>query len=66
MEHAAHLFADELDQRVEVELAGEGVANTVDRLELGGPSVGLLEETLRFLEQPGVVEGDAHVRGKGR
>ena len=57
-----HLLADELDQRVEIELADERLADPVDGLELGGPRIRFRQEPLRLLEQPRVVERDAHVR----
>ncbi len=42
-EGAAHPFADQLDQGVEVELGGEGLHDAVDRLELDRPLPGLRE-----------------------
>lgn len=39
-----HLIADELDQGVEVELGGHGLADTSDDRKLGRPPVGVMEE----------------------
>ena len=57
-------LADELDDRREVELLGEGAADLVDDRQLGGALIGLGEEPLRLVEQPGVLERDAHARGE--
>ena len=54
-----HLLADELDQRVEVELAAKRLADLVDRRQLGEPLAGLVD-------QAGVLEGDAQARREGR
>ena len=59
-------LADEVDDRLEVELLGEGLADLVDDRQLGGALVGLRQQALRLVEQAGVLEGDAHARGEGR
>ena len=55
-------LADELDDRLEVELLGERLADLVDDRELGGALVRLGQQPLRLVEQPRVLEGDAHAR----
>ena len=59
-------LADELDDRLEVELRGERLADLVDERQLGGALVGLGQQTLRLVEQAGVLEGDAHARRERR
>ena len=51
-ERLAHLLADQLDQRREVELRGDRLADAVDRVELGDTLAGLVD-------QPRVLERDA-------
>ena len=58
LECPPHLLADELDQVVEIELAGEGLADLVDRRQLGQPLA-------RLVDEADVLEGDAQARGKG-
>ena len=46
--------------------ADEALLDAVDDRELGGALLRLAEEDVRLLEEPGVLEGDAHARGDGR
>ena len=57
-------LADQLDDRLEVELLGEGQADLVHDRQLGSALIGLGEQPLRLIEQAGVLEGDAHARGQ--
>ena len=57
VERLAHPLADQLDQRVEVELRGERLPDAVHRRELGHPLARLVDET-------GVVERDAEAAGE--
>ena len=56
-ESFAHLLADELDQRVEVELGRERLADAVHRPQLG-------HALPRFMYEAGVVERDAEATGQ--
>ena len=58
LERLAHLLADELDQRVEVELRRERLADAVHRGELG-------HALTRLVDQASVVERDAQAAGQG-
>ncbi len=51
LEHAANLLADEVEQRRDVELAGELLRHLVDGRKLGGA-------LLRLGEEPRVLDGD--------
>ena len=62
-EERADPLADEIDDRIELELLRQCAADLVDDRELRGPCVGFGEEALGLIEQPGVVEGHAHARG---
>ena len=55
----ADLLADELDERVQVQLRGDGLADAIDRVELGDSLAGLVD-------QAGVLERDAQAGGEGR
>ena len=57
-----HPLADEVDDRLEVELAGERVADLVDDGQLGVALFGLAEQALRLVEQAGVLERTGHAR----
>ncbi len=52
VERLPHLLADELDQRLEVELRGERLADAVHGRELG-------DALARLLHEARVLEGDA-------
>ena len=63
-EHFAQLVADEVDDRLEVELGGDALLDAVDDGELGGALLALLEQPLRLVEEPRVLERDAHAVGE--
>jgi len=63
-EDLADPLSDQVDDRLEVELLGEGRADLVDDRELGRPLLRLAEETLGLIEQARVLEGHAHARGE--
>ena len=62
VEHRAHPLADQVDDRLELELPGERLADLVDHRELGRSLVRLREQPLRLVEQARVLEGHAHAR----
>ena len=57
IEQRPDLFADEFDQRADVELAGHLLRHRVDRVELG-------RALLRLGEQPRVLDRDRRLRAK--
>ncbi len=57
------LVADEIDDRLEIELGGEPFLHAVDDRELRRALVTLLEQPLRFVEEARVLQRDAHARG---
>ena len=59
-EDLADLVADEIDDRLEIELRGEPLLHAVDDRELGRALLALLEQALRLVEEPRVLERDAH------
>ena len=59
-EGLAHLLADELDQRLQLELRGDRLPDGIDRGQLGGALRRLLEQDLGLLEQARVLQRDAH------
>ena len=63
LEHLAQLVADEVDDRLEVELGGHALLDAVDDRELGGALLGFLQQPLRLVEEPRVLERDAERRG---
>ena len=58
--HLAQLVADEVDDRLEVELRGHALLDAVDDRELGGALLGFLEQALRLVEEARVLQRDAH------
>ena len=60
VKHFAQLVADEVDDCLEVELGGQSLLDRVYDRELGVALLGFLQQTLRFVEQPGVLERDPH------
>ena len=64
LEHFAQLVADQVDDRLEVELGGHALLDAVDDRELGGALLGLLEQALRLVEEARVLERDAHAVGE--
>ena len=58
IERPPHLLADELEQRLQIELARQRLADLVDRRELGEALPGLVD-------QANVFQGDAEARGQG-
>ena len=65
-EHVANLLADEVDHRLQVELTRESLLDAVDHRQLGVALLRFLEQPLRLVEQPGVLERDAHTRSHRR
>ncbi len=60
LEHLAQLVADEVDDRLEVELGRHPLLDAVDHRELGGALLGFLQQPLRLVEEARVLERDAH------
>ena len=60
LENLAHLVADQVDDRLEVELGGHALLDAVDDRQLGRALLGLLQQPLRLVEQAGVFERHAH------
>jgi hypothetical protein len=54
------LVPDEIDDRLEVQLLRHPALDAVDHRELGGALLCLLQEALRLVEQPRVLQRDAH------
>ncbi len=63
LQNLAQLVADEVDDRLEVELGGHSFLDAVDDRELRRPLLGLLQEALRLVEEARVLERHAHARG---
>ena len=64
-EDLAQLVADEVDDRLEVELRGHALLDAVDDRELGHALLLCLEEALRLGEIARVLERHTHARGDG-
>ncbi len=64
VEDLVDLVAHQLVHRLHVELGGEALLDAVDDRQLGGALVGLGEQPLRLVEQPGVLERDTEAAGK--
>src|SRR5205085_7917370 len=62
------LIANQVDDRLEVQLRGEALLNGVDNCQLGGALLGFLEQPLRLIEQPRVLQGhtDRQRYGEGK
>ena len=58
--HLAQLVADDVDDRLEVELGGHPLLDAVDHRQLGVALLGFLQQALRLVEQARVLERDAH------
>ena len=63
VQHLAQLVADQLDDRLERERAGDSLLDAVDDGELGVALLGLLQQALGLVEQARVLERDTHARG---
>ena len=63
-EHFAQLVADEVDDGLEVELRRHAFLDAVDHRQLGGATLGLLEQALRLVEQARVFQRHAHRVGE--
>ena len=63
MEDFADLVADDVVDPLHVELGSKRLLHAVDDGELGGPLLALLEQALRLVEEPRVLERHAHARG---
>ncbi len=55
-EDFAQLVADEVDDRLEMKLGREPLLDRIDDLELGGALPLGLEQSLRLVEEPRVLE----------
>jgi hypothetical protein len=66
VEDLGDLVADQVVHGLDVKPLGEALLDAVDDRQLGSPLVRLAEQPLRLVEQPGVLEGDAHARGERR
>ncbi len=64
LEHLTQLVAHQVDDRLEVQLRRHAQLDAVDHREFRGPLFRLLEQSLRFVEQAGVLEGDAQAAGE--
>ena len=60
----AQLVADEVDDGLEVKLGADALLDAVDDRQLGVARFGFLEQTLRLVEEAGVLEGRAHAAGQ--
>ena len=60
VEDVAQLVADQVDDRLEVELGGHALLDRVDHRQLGRALLGFLEQPLRLVEQARVLECHAH------
>ncbi len=65
LEDLAQLVADQVDDRLEVELGRHPFLDAVDHRQLGGALLGLLQQALRLVEEARVLERDAHARDDG-
>ena len=66
VEDLLDLVADDLVHRLHVQPLGETALDLVDDRQLGGPFVGLREQTLRLVEESGVLERHAQACGDRR
>ena len=64
-EHLAQLVADEVDDRLQLELGGHALLDAVDHREFGVALLGLLQQALRLVEQARVLERRAQARDHG-
>ncbi len=64
VEDLRDLVADEVDDRLEVELRGQALLDAVDDRKLRGTLLTLLEKPLRLVEEASVLEGHAHRVGQ--
>ena len=65
VEYVAQLVADQVDDRLEVQLGGHALLDAVDHGQLGVALLGFLEQPLCLVEQARVLQRDAHARGHG-
>src|SRR5437762_2452087 len=63
VEHLAQFVADEIDDRLEVQLRGHSLLNSVDHRKLGRSLLLGLEQPLRLVEEPRILERDPHACG---
>ena len=63
-EALAQLVADQVDDRLEVELRRQPLLDAVDDRQLGGALLGLLEQALGLVEQARVLQRHAHAGGE--
>jgi hypothetical protein len=62
LEDLPDALADEIDDRLELQLPGQRRPDLVDDGQLAGPLLGLRQQPFRLVEQAGVLERDAHAR----
>ena len=66
-EHLAQLVADQVDDRLEVELGRHPFLDAVDQRQLGRALLGLLQQSLRLVEEARVLQRHAHAgRDRGQ
>src|SRR4030095_8455360 len=65
VEDLAQLVADQVDNGLEVELGRHSLLNAIDHRELRGALLGFFQQTLRFVEQPRILERSTQ-RGSNR
>ena len=65
VEDLAQLVADEVDDRLEVELGGHAFLDAVDHGQFGGALLRFLQQALRLVEEARVLQRHAHARGDG-
>ena len=65
VEQVPQPVADEVAHRLDVDLRREALLEGGDDRQLGGPLVGLAQESLGLVEQAGVLEGNGQARGDG-
>ena len=63
LEDLAQFVANQVDDRLEVELGGHALLNAVDHRQLGGALFGFLEQPLRLVEETSILERHAHAIG---
>ena len=64
IEDLLDLVADQVVHRLDVEVLGQPALDVVDEGQLGGALVGLRQELLRLVEQPGILQRDAEAAGE--
>ena len=63
MEHFAQFVPDQVDDGLEVELGGHALLDAVDHRQFGGALLGFLQQALRLIKEPRVLQRHTHARG---